>query len=176
MANKARTFQDGINEMNGYTINVIRFTSAYTTGYNSITGRPNRQCALHWGTITTPDGREISMGDKGMNTPQIKAIIGGTTRTYNRGNDGNGLNELIKIKEKLESLGMSTTEVDAKIEAKKEEIEAERNRVDNTAEIKRLTKEVKNLEKLQSKLESLGLNTDEIAGKIEAINAQIDSL
>lgn len=176
MANKARTFQDGINEINGYTVNVIRFTSAFTTCYNPTTGRPNRQCALHWGTIVCPDGREISMGDRGMSTPQIKAIIGGTTRTYNRGNNDSELSDLIKIKEKLELLGMSTIEVNEKIEAKKAEIEENRNRADNTAEIKRLSKEIKSLEKVKSKLESFGLSTAEIDSKIEAINAQIDNL
>jgi galactitol-specific phosphotransferase system IIB component len=169
MANQARTFQDGINEINGYTVNVIRFTSAFTTGYNSITGRPNRQCALHWGTITTPDGREISMGDKGMSTPQIKSIIGVKPNNTE-------LSNLIKARNVLESNGMSTDEIDAKIEAKKAEIEAERNRVDNSAEIKKLEKEIKKIEEAREILTSNGVSTDELDNKLSELKSQVEAL
>lgn len=137
MANNQRTFADGINEMNGYVINVIRFVGAYQNGANS------RIAAKHWGTITTPDGEVIEMGESGMSTPQIKKIIGGETKTYNRNGKSGELKQLESLKSQLESLGMSTAEVDAKIEAKKAEIDAANNRIDNSKRKSRSSKKSK---------------------------------
>lgn len=176
MANNQRFFQDGINEVNGFVVNVVRFTSAYNTSFNETTGKWNRQCALHWGTITTPDGEEISMGESGMSTPQIKRIIGGETKPYNRNGKSGELKQLESLKTQLESLGMSTAEVDAKIEAKKAEIEAANNQIDNSKEIKRLEKEIKKLDKVKQQLESLGLSTEEIDSRYERLRSQIEDL
>lgn len=175
MATNQRTFQDGINEVNGYVVNVVRFTSAYNTSFNESTGKWNRQCAKHWGTITTPSGEVIDMGESGMTTPQIKRIIGGETKSYNRGGSSE-IKKLEKIKSQLESLGMSTADVDAKIEAEKARIEAERNQVDNSKEIKKLEKEIKKLEKLLNQMSDLGMSTAEIDSKISDLNSQIDAL
>lgn len=169
MATNQRTFSDGINEMNGYTINVVRFVSAQQVGETS------RIAAKHWGTITTPSGEVIDMGESGMTTPQIKRIIGGETKSYNRGGSSE-IKKLEKIKSQLESLGMSTAEVDAKIEAEKARIEAERNRVDNSKEIKRLQKEIKKLERIKSELDSLGCDTTEIISKISSLAIDLDVL
>lgn len=170
MATNQRTFQDGINNVNGYIINVIRFVGAYQNGANS------RIAAKHWGTITTPDGVVIEMGESGMTTPQIKKIIGGESRSYNRGEGNSEIKKLESLKSQLEQLGMDTAEVDAKIEAKKAEIEAERNRADNSAEIKKLEKEIKKLDKVKQQLESLGLSTEEIDSRYERIRSQIEDL
>lgn len=170
MARNFRTFADGINVINGYEVNVIRFVSAQQVSATS------RIAAHYWGTITTPDGEEIDMGESGMTVVQIKKIIGGETRTYNRNGDNGEIKKLEELKSTLESLGMSTTEVDAKIEAKKAEIEAERNRVDNSAEIKRINKEIKKLEKVKSQISALGLSTLEVDGKINELHAEIMSL
>lgn len=134
MASK-RFFQDGRNEFNGFVVNVVRFVGAYDSSESG------RTAAKHWGTIETPDGEIIDMGVKGMTTPQIKRKIeqlsGGSVRyearEYNRGESGSNkeLNQLLKLRESLESIGMSTSELDAKIEAKKAEIEANRQRTDN---------------------------------------------
>jgi wobble nucleotide-excising tRNase len=169
MAKNQRTFSDGINEMNGYTINVVRFVSAQQVSETS------RIAAKHWGTITTPSGEVIDMGESGMTTPQIKRIIGGETKSYNRGGSSE-IKKLEKIKSQLESLGMSTADVDAKIEAEKARIEAERNQVDNSREIKKLEKEIKKLEKLLNQMSDLGMSTAEIDSKISDLNSQIDAL
>lgn len=165
----SRSFNDGMNEVNGFVVNVIRFVGAQQVSATS------RVAARHWGTITTPDGVVIDMGESGMTTPQIKKIVGGRTREYNRGESGE-LKKLHQLREQLESLGMSTTELDAKIEAEKARIEEEKNRIDNSSEIKRFEKEIKKLDKAKAQLESLGLSTTEVTWKIADLEAQIAQL
>lgn len=174
MAKNQRTFGDGINVVNGYTINVIRFVSAQQVSATS------RIAAHYWGTITTPDGEVIDMGEAGMTVVQIKKIIGGETRTYNRNGDNGEIKKLEELKSTLESLGMSTSEVDAKIEAKKAEIEAQRA-ADVLAEvnqtrIKAIQREIKKLEKVKSQISELGLSTLEVDGKINELQGEIASL
>lgn len=175
-----RTFQDGVNQYNGFKVTVVRFVSAYDSSESG------RTAAKHWGTIETPDGEIIDMGVKGMTTPQIKKKIeqlsgGGvryTAREYNRGESGGNkeLNQLMKLKEQLESIGMSTSELDAKIEAKQAEIEANRQRNDNAPRIKEIKKEMKKLEKIKESLESIGLDTTAIVEKIVALESELSVL
>lgn len=113
----SRSFNDGVNEINGFVVNVIRFVGAQQVSATS------RIAARHWGTITTPDGVVIDMGESGMTTPQIKKIVGGVTKHYNIGSSE--LRSLNQLCEQLESLGMSTAELDAKIESEKARIEEE---------------------------------------------------
>lgn len=175
MASK-RFFQDGENLYQGYVIVVNRFTSAYDNGGNS------RIAAKHWGIIRTPDGEAIAL--VGKTTNQIKKMItqlsgGGvaySARDYARGGESTELNQLIKAKETLESLGMCTAELDAKIEAKKAEIEANRNREDNTKKIKALRKEIAKIEKAREQMISLGCSTTELDSKIAALEERINSL
>lgn len=170
MAKNQRTFQDGENQLNGYVINVIRFVGAQQVSDTS------RIAARHWGTITTPSGEVIDMGESGMTTPQIKKIVGGETRTYNRGGQSSALKQLEKVKSTLESLGMDTSEVDAKIESEKARIEEEKNRIDNSAEIKKLEKEQKKLSKMREMLVNLGLSTAEVDAKMTELENQLESL
>lgn len=176
MAKNQRTFVDGINEINGFVVNVIRFVGAQQISETS------RHAAKHWGTITKPDGTEISMGEDGMTTPQIKKIVGmSTTKVYNRQGCGSGeIKQLETLKSKLAELGMSTDEIDAKIEAKKAEIEAEKaskaESSENQKKIKSLNKEIKKLDKVREELESLGLSTSDVNAKIEAIRSEIEAL
>lgn len=165
----SRSFNDGMNEVNGFVVNVIRFVGAQQVSATS------RVAARHWGTITTPDGVVIDMGESGMTTPQIKKIIGGRAREYNRGDSGE-LKKLNQLREQLESLGMSTAELDAKIEAEKERISAIVSRNAATTEIKRIEKEIKQLDKAKAQLESLGLSTTEVTWKIADLEAQIAQL
>ena len=180
MASK-RFFQDGRNEFNGFVVNVVRFVSAYDSSESG------RTAAKHWGTIETPDGEIIDMGVKGMTTPQIKKKIeklsgGGVryeAREYNRGESASGnkeLNQLMKLKEQLESIGMDTSELDTKIEAKKTEIEANRQRNDNAPRIKEIKKEMKKLEKIKESLESIGMDTTAIVEKIVALESELSVL
>lgn len=169
MAKNQRTFQDGTNEVNEFVVNVVRFVGAQQVSETS------RIAAKHWGTITTPSGEVIDMGESGMTTPQIKKIVGGETKPYNR-EGGSEIKKLEQLKSQLESLGMSTIEVDAKIEAKKAEIEAESRSKENEKEIKKLEREIKKFESLKNQLESLGLATTEVTWKIADLNAQIENL
>ena len=176
-----RTFQDGVNQYNGFKVTVVRFVSAYDSSESG------RTAAKHWGTIETTDGEIIDMGVKGMTTPQIKKKIeqlsgGGvryTAREYNRGGESGGnkeLNQMIKLREQLESIGMSSEELDAKIEAKKAEIEANRQRNDNAPRIKEIQKEMKKLEKIKESLESIGMDTTAIVEKIVALESELSVL
>lgn len=175
MAKNQRTFVDGINEINGFVVNVIRFVGSQQISETS------RHAAKHWGTITKPDGTEISMGENGMTTPQIKKIVGmSTTKVYNRQGGGSEIEQLETLKSKLTELGMDTAEIDAKIEAKKAEIEAEKankvESVENQKKIKALNKEIKKLNKVREDLEFLELSTDYVNARIEAIRAEIEAL
>jgi hypothetical protein len=170
MAQNQRPFQDGENQMNGYVINVVRFVGAQQVSETS------RIAARHWGTITTPSGEVIDMGESGMTTPQIKKICGGESRVYNRGGQSSAIKQLEKVKSTLESLGMDTTEVDAKITAEKARIEEERNRIGNSAEIKRLEKAQKKLSEMYEMLENLGLSTTEVVAKMQELERQIEAL
>lgn len=175
MAKNQRTFADGINEMNGYVINVIRFVGAQQMSDTS------RIAAHYWGTITKPDGTEISMGDNGMTVTDIKKIVSGmNTRTYNRSGESSEIKRLEAIKSQLESFGLSTAEVDAQIEAKKAEIEATKAadalREVNKSRIKALNKDLKKLSEIRSSMESVGVDTTEICAKMNAIEKEIASL
>ncbi len=170
MAKNQRTFQDGTNNVNGFVVNVVRFVGAQQVSETS------RIAAKHWGTITTPSGEVIDMGESGMTTPQIKRIVGGETKSYNREGGSSEIKKLEQLKSQLESLGMSTVEVDAKIEAKKAEIEAERNRVENSSEIKKLEREIKKLEKIKEQLQSIGVSTIEIDEKLGNLAFRITEL
>jgi hypothetical protein len=175
MAKNQRTFADGINEMNGYVINVIRFVGAQQISNTS------RIAAHYWGTITKPDGTEIGMGDNGMTVTDIKKIVSGmTTRSYNRSGESSEIKKLEAIKSQLQSLGMSTAEVDGKIEAKKAEIEAAKAadalREVNKSRIKALNKDLKKLSEIRSSMESVGVDTTEICAKMNAIEEEIASL
>lgn len=173
MAKNQRTFADGINELNGYVINVIRFVGAQQISNTS------RIAAHYWGTITKPDGTEIGMGDNGMTVTDIKKIVSGmATRTYNRSGESSEIKKLEALKSQLESLGLSTAEIDAQIEAKKAEIEESKLEVQRIAEFakkkKEIEKEVKKLESLKSTMAAAGLNTAEIDARIALKYAEIE--
>ena len=174
MAKNQRTFADGINEMNGYVINVIRFVGAQQMSNTS------RIAAHYWGTITNPDGTEISMGDNGMTVTDIKKIVSGmTTRTYNRNGESSEIKKLEQIKAQMSALGIDTTEVDAKIEAIKAEIEAEKQRDEirktNASRINQLKKDIKGLNKLLESAESLGVPSESIKLKISEKESEINA-
>lgn len=166
MAKNQRTFADGINEMNGYVINVIRFVGAQQISNTS------RIAAHYWGTITKPDGTEIGMGDNGMTVTDIKKIVSGmATRTYNRSGESSEIKKLETLKSQLESLGLSTAEIDAQIEVKK----LETQRIAEFAKKKKeIEKEVKKLESLKSTMAAAGLNTSEIDARIALKYAEIE--
>lgn len=174
MARNFRTFDDGVNHVNGYVVNVTRFVGAQQSGANS------RIAAKYWGTITTPDGEVIDMGENGKTVTDIKKVIGGESRSYSRYGENSEIKKLESLKNQLAELGMDTSEVDAKIEAKKAEIEAAReasvNREANKGRIKELNKDLKKYRKLRESLVSLGMATTEVDTKIYDIEFEISSL
>lgn len=174
MATNRRTFADGLNELNGFTINVIRFVGAQQVSESS------RIAARYWGTITTPSGDVVNMGESGMTVMQIKKIVGGESRSYNRSGDSSELTKLESLKSQLESLGMSTTEVDLLISAKRTEIEAakvaDEFRKLNQKRIKDLNKELKKLSEIRTTMSAVGLDTTEICNKMNEIEQEIANL
>jgi predicted RNase H-like nuclease (RuvC/YqgF family) len=177
----SRFFQDGVNSYNGFVVNVVRFVGAYDSSESG------RTAAKHWGTIETPDGEIIDMGVKGMTTPQIKKKIeklsGGdvqyTARDYNRGGDGGAnkeLNQLMKLREQLESVGIDTAELDAKIEAKQAEIEANRQRDTNAPRIKELRKKIAKMEKIKQQMLALGCAVHDVDADIARLEEEIAEL
>lgn len=104
MATNNAFLLEGTNNVNGYTVTVERVIKAHHVS------ETNAVAKKHWGTIQSPDGDVTTMD--GWTTVRIKKFCGvaSTPRT-------NGvLSELKKAKALLESLGMPTSEIDAKIE------------------------------------------------------------
>jgi hypothetical protein len=150
--------------VNGYKVNIIRVVSAYNNADNS------RIAAKYFGDITHPNGDITFMGDDGMTVTQIKKIVGGSSRTYNRGNRvDNELNQLEKLRKQLESLGLDTSEIDARI-ADNARREANREQI---AALEAMKNE---LIELKSKIDSLGLSSTEIALRIINIEREIADL
>lgn len=177
MARNQRFFQDGINRLeNGFVVNVVRFTSAYDNGVNS------RIAAKHWGTITTPDGVEISMGDSGMTTTQIKKLCSLESKNYNRG-DGGDSKELRKLKsaiETLQNLGLDTTNIEAKIadlelaDAERR-AEIERRKRESSEAYRNLKKQIKKLNESREILVNAGLDTTDLDSKIAELTERLEN-
>lgn len=173
MARNQRFFQDGINNLeNGFVVNVVRFTSAYDNGVNS------RIAAKHWGTIITPDGVEISMGDAGMTTPQIKKLCGLASKPYN--NDSKKLRELKSALETLQNLGLDTSNVEAKIAEIKDaeaerRAEIERDMREKSEAYRSLKKQIKELNKSRETLVNAGIDTTDLDGKIAELTERLDN-
>ena len=184
MARNQRFFQDGDNQYNGYTIRVNRFTSAYDNGSNS------RIAGKHWGSIITPDGSIVSMGDSGMTTTQIKKMVEKlsngdvcySARLYNRAGSNQGesakVKQLIRAKEALIACGMDVSELDAKIDAARAEAEAIKAEsaaasAAEKARIKSIKAEIKKLKAAQSAMAACGCSTAEVDAKIETLEASI---
>lgn len=161
MATNNRFFQDGMNEYQGYKVNVVRFVGAYGNNGQS------RIAAHHWGTITTPSGEIIEMGQNGMTTTEIKkkierlsqGCVGYTAREYNRGGEqksSSRLRELIKAKSTLEKLGMSTYDIDQKITEERERIvELANNEYLKQEALKEKKELSKRMDKLMKTIEKL---------------------
>lgn len=158
-----RSFDYGINKINGYKVNIIRVVSAYNNADNS------RIAAKYFGDITHPNGDITFMGDDGMTVTQIKKIVGGSSRTYNRSGESNEIKKLESLKAQLESLGLDTSEIDARI-ADNARREANREQI---AALEAMKNE---LIELKSKIDSLGLSSTEIALRIINIEREIANL
>lgn len=157
--------------VNGYEINIDRVISAQQINNNS------RIAARYFGTITTPVGDVIELGLNGKTSPQIKRIVGLTTATNNSGDKQ--LNSLKKALAALEGAGLDTTEVEAKIVAREQELQqiaAEQNaqhqaRKDANKAIKQ---QIEKLKKAAKAMALAGLNNDSIFEQIESLKEQLN--
>jgi chromosome segregation ATPase len=168
-----RTFEIGLNQVNGFSINVTRVTSAYYNSDNS------RIAAHYFGDITTPDGDIIEMGDSGKTVEQIKRIVGlSSTMNYNRGSNGSSkMAKLLKLKSQLEQLGIPTTEVDAQITEEQEQIDARnRERNQNSARAKEIKKQIKLLKQTIESMQQLGMFSTDLNQKLEILQEELNNL
>lgn len=153
----------GVNDLNGYSVEVLRYLPSQNDG-----GRHSAD-ARYWGTITTPDGEVIFMGDSGMTALQIKRkcrVISSSSTS-----EPSELKKLKKLRTMMADSGLPTEEVDAKIAALEEQVAQSRRA--NSAEMKALRKELKQLEKMKAQMESCGLSTFEVDEKIIGIQSQL---
>lgn len=153
----------GVNDLNGYSVEVLRYMpSQNDCGRHSADAR-------YWGTITTPDGEYIAMGERGMTALQIKRQCG--IISSSSASEPSELKKLKKLRTMMADSGLPTEEVDAKIAVLEEK--AEQSRRANSAEMKALRKELKQLERVKAQMEACGLSTEEVEEKIIGINAQM---
>ena len=153
----------GVNDLNGYSVEVLRYMPSQNDDSR------HSADARYWGTITTPDGEVIFMGDRGMTALQIKRKCGIISSLS--ASEPSELKKLKKLRVMMADSGLPTGEVDDKIAALEEQVEQSR-RV-NSAEMKALRKELKQLEKMKAQMEACGLSTFEVEEKIIGIHSQM---
>jgi len=179
MAKSSQRFlNEGINEINGFKVEIIRFVGAQQIS------ETNRKAARYWGTITTPAGKVINLGDSGREVGYIKKICGVETASYNRGGGDGTPRESQEIKKlrqaiaTLESMGMDASAVQVKLDeliAKSEEDKkaADAAKKAKSEENKKIKKEIKGLESALASMYAAGLDTAMVSAKIEELKAQI---
>lgn len=172
-----RSFGIGLQEINGYTVNVIRVQKAQHVGESMYPAR-------YFGDITSPDGSVRSMGDAGMTSPSIKRFIGLTLGPNPRHDGGSTslsdkqLSSLKRAKKALEDAGLPTDEVDTKIadrEAEIDALKAERERISEAEKQARkaIKQQIAKLEKAARAMMSAGLDCEDITNKIAELKSQI---
>lgn len=167
--------------VNGFSVSIARYTSAYQTSENG------RNCARFWGVITPESGDIIESPDKGWTVTQIDKIVGNTEKKdYSNRSGGSGGGKSSKIK-KLESaiataqeFGLPTDELGSLLAQAIAEDEANRlaKRIVSEAErerIKAIKKKIKGLEKAMETNREYGLDTAGLEAKIAELQAEIES-
>lgn len=124
----------GENRVNDFVINIVRFVPSETISSSS------RRAAKYFGTITTPSGEVINLGDNGKTATWIKNKIGIKAQTQS-----SIIADLEAMKAKAEELGLDTSAIEEKISSERERIE--RENAERTAEI-----EAKMREKIRKRL------------------------
>ena len=124
----------GENRVNDFVINIVRFVPSETISSSS------RRAAKYFGTITTPSGEAINLGDNGKTATWIKNKIGIKAQTQS-----SIIADLEAMKAKAEELGLDTSAIEEKISSERERIE--RENAERTAEI-----EAKMREKIRKRL------------------------
>lgn len=105
----------GENRVNDFVINIIRFVPSETISSSS------RRAAKYFGTITTPSGEVINLGDNGKTATWIKNKIGIKAQAQS-----SIIADLEAMKAKAEELGLDTSAIEEKISSERERIERER--------------------------------------------------
>ena len=129
----------GENRVNGFVINIVRFVPSETISSSS------RRAAKYFGTITTPSGEVINLGDNGKTATWIKSKIGIKAQAQS-----SIIADLEAMKAKAEELGLDTSAIEEKISSEKERIERERAERDAQIASERKEKIAKRLLKARS--------------------------
>lgn len=129
----------GENRVNDFVINIVRFVPSETISSSS------RRAAKYFGTITTPSGEVINLGDNGKTATWIKNKIGIKAQAQS-----SIIADLEAMKAKAEELGLDTSAIEEKISSEKERIERENAERDAQIASERKEKIVKRLLKARS--------------------------
>lgn len=112
----------GENRVNDFVINIVRFVPSETISSSS------RRAAKYFGTITTPSGEVINLGDNGKTATWIKNKIGIKAQSQS-----SIIADLEAMKAKAAELGLDTSAIEEKISSERERIE--RENAERTAQI-----------------------------------------
>lgn len=112
----------GENRVNDFVINIVRFVPSEAISSSS------RRAAKYFGTITTPSGEVINLGDNGKTATWIKNKIGIKAQAQS-----SIIADLEAMKAKAEELGLDTSAIEEKISSERERIE--RENAERTAQI-----------------------------------------
>lgn len=129
----------GENRVNDFVINIVRFVPSETISSSS------RRAAKYFGTITTPSGEVINLGDNGKTATWIKNKIGIKAQAQS-----SIIADLEAMKAKAEELGLDTSAIEEKISSERERIERENAERDAQIASERKEKIAKRLLKARS--------------------------
>ena len=129
----------GENHVNDFVINIVRFVPSETISSSS------RRAAKYFGTITTPSGEVINLGDNGKTATWIKNKIGIKAESKS-----SIITDLEAMKAKAEELGLDTSAIEEKISSERERIERENAERDAQIASERKEKIRKRLTKARS--------------------------
>ena len=136
---KANFLSLGENRVNGFVINIVRFVPSETISSSS------RRAAKYFGSITTPSGEVINLGDNGKTATWIKSKIGIKAQAQS-----SIIADLEAMKAKAEELGLDTSAIEEKISSERERIERENEERDAQIASERKEKIAKRLLKARS--------------------------
>ena len=148
----------GENRVNDFVINIVRFVPSETISSSS------RRAAKYFGTITTPSGEVINLGDNGKTATWIKNKIGIKAQAQS-----SIIADLEAMKAKAEELGLDTSAIEEKISSERERIE--RENAERTAEI-----EAKMREKIRKRLLKARSILFDFADIVSLIDEKIEGL
>lgn len=149
----------GENRVNDFVINIIRFVPSETISSSS------RRAAKYFGTITTPSGEVINLGDNGKTATWIKNKIG--IKAESQGSTI--IADLEAMRAKAEELGLDTSAIEEKISSEKERIE--RENAERTAQI-----EAQMREKIGKRLLKARSILSDFADIVALIDEKLNSL